>query len=196
MSILEIILLGAALSMDAVAVGMTNGMTEPKMRLSKAAETAGAFGLFQFFMPLVGYALGAAFTDFIVTVAPVLSFVILAFLGGKMIFECVKELRGKERPSFIKKEKRSGALKLFIQALATSIDALAVGITLLALEASGTLALPTLFASLVIGAVTFVLSFIAVLVGKKAGSLLADKAEILGGVVLVFIGLKILLESV
>lgn len=196
MSVLEIILLGAALAMDAVAVGMTNGMTEPKMRLSKAAETAGAFGLFQFFMPLVGYALGAAFTNFIVTVAPVLSFAILAFLGGKMIYECVKELAQKERLSFMKKEKRSGALMLFIQALATSIDALAVGITLLALEASGTLALPTLFASLVIGAVTFVLSFIAVLAGKKAGSLLADKAEILGGVVLVFIGVKILLEGI
>ena len=67
---------------------------------------------------------------------------------------------------------------------------------MLALEASGTLALPALFASLVIGGVTFVLSLIAVLVGKKAGSLLADKAEILGGAVLVFIGLKIFLESI
>lgn len=196
MSILEIILLGAALSMDAVAVGMTNGMTQPKMRLPRAVETAGAFGLFQFFMPLAGYELGAVFAHYIVKIAPVFSFAILAFLGGKMIYECIKELVHRGKRSLAEKEKKNAALKLFVQAFATSIDALAVGITLLALEASGTLALPALFVSLVIGGVTFVLSLIAVLVGKKAGSLLADKAEILGGAVLVFIGLKIFLESI
>lgn len=195
MSILEIILLGAALAMDAVAVSLSNGMTEPKMRLSKAAGTAGAFGLFQFFMPLVGYLVGGVFTNFVSQFAPVLSFVILAFLGGKMIFECVKEMLEKAPPVF-RKKKRSGAMELLIQALATSIDALAVGVTLLALEASGTLALAPLYSALVIGAVTFALSFVAVLVGKKIGSLIADKAEILGGVVLVFIGLKILLEGI
>lgn len=195
MSVLEIILLGVALAMDAVAVSLTNGMTEPKMRLSKAAETAGAFGLFQFFMPLLGYSVGAAFAKFVTAIAPMLSFLILVFLGGKMILGCIKELLEK-RPPFTKKEKRGDALKLLVQALATSIDALAVGVTLLALETQGTLALSPFFCALVIGAVTFVLSLVAVFVGKKAGAAIADKAEILGGVVLVFIGLKILLESI
>ena len=194
MSVFEIILLGAALAMDAVAVGMTNGMTQPKMNFKKVLETAGAFGLFQFFMPLVGYCAGEVLSRYVIAVAPMLSFLILAFLGGKMILGCIKELLD-SRPRFEKK-KEGSSLKLLVQALATSIDALAVGITLLALEGAGTLALAPLYSAIIIGAVTFVLSLIAVIVGKKAGALLADKAEILGGVVLVFIGIKILLESV
>ena len=194
MSVFEIILLGAALAMDAVAVGMTNGMAEPKMKFRRVLETAGAFGLFQFFMPLVGYCAGEVFSRYITAVAPMLSLIILAFLGGKMILGCIKEMIC-PRPRFEKKREGSG-LKLLLQALATSIDALAVGITLLALEGAGTLALPTLYSSLIIGVVTFALSLAAVLIGKKAGDLLADKAEILGGVVLIFIGIKILLESV
>ena len=194
MSVFEIILLGVALAMDAVAVGMTNGMTEPKMKFKRVLETAGAFGLFQFFMPLVGYCAGEVFSRYITAVAPMLSLIILAFLGGKMILGCIKEMLD-SRPRFEKK-KEGSSFKLFLQALATSIDALAVGITLLALERTGTLALPTLYSALVIGAVTFALSLAAVLIGKKAGALIADKAEILGGVVLIFIGVKILLESV
>ena len=180
--------------MDAVAVGMTDGMTEPKMKFKRVLETAGAFGLFQFFMPLVGYCAGEVFSRYVTKVAPMLSFLILAFLGGKMILGCIKELTN-PRPRFEKKREGS-SLKLLVQALATSIDALAVGITLLALEGTGTLALPPLYCALVIGAVTFALSLAAVFIGKKAGALIADKAEILGGVVLVFIGIKILLESV
>ena len=194
MSVFEIILLGVALAMDAVAVGMSSGMTEPKMKFKRVLETAGAFGLFQFFMPLVGYCAGEVFSRYITAVAPMLSLIILAFLGGKMILGCIKEMLD-TRPRFEKK-KEGSSFKLFLQALATSIDALAVGITLLALERTGTLALPTLYSALVIGAVTFALSLAAVLIGKKAGALIADKAEILGGVVLIFIGVKILLESV
>lgn len=195
MSVLEIILLGVALAMDAVAVSLISGMTSPDMKLKRIFETAGAFGLFQFFMPLLGYCIGEAFSKYVAQIAPALSFLILVFLGGKMILGCVKELMEK-RPPFMKKEKEGGALKLLIQALATSIDALAVGVPLLAFEVQGTLALPPMLAALVIGAVTFALSFCAVLVGKKAGAAIADKAEILGGVVLIFIGVKILLESV
>ena len=194
MSVFEIILLGAALAMDAVAVGMTDGMTEPDMKFKKVLITAGAFGLFQFFMPIVGYCAGAAFSRYVIAIAPMLSFLILAFLGGKMILGCVKEMR-ESHPHF-ERRREGESLKLFVQALATSIDALAVGITLLALEGTGTLALAPLYSALVIGAVTFALSLCAVLIGKKAGALIADKAEILGGVVLVFIGIKILLESV
>lgn len=194
-SVFEIVLLGVALAMDAVAVSLTNGMSEPRMKPKKIFETAGAFGLFQFFMPLLGYCVSGVFAKFVTAVAPVLSFAILAFLGGKMIFGCVRELLAKRKP-LVKKEKGSETLKLLIEALATSIDALAVGVTLLALETQGALALAPVYSALVIGAVTFALSFAAVLIGKRAGAAIADKAEILGGVVLVFIGLKILLESV
>ena len=193
-SVFEIILLGVALAMDAVAVGMSSGMTEPKMKSNRVLETAGAFGLFQFFMPLVGYSAGEIFSRYVTAVAPVLSFLILLFLGGKMILGCIKEMLD-SRPRFEKK-KAGSSFKLLLQALATSIDALAVGITLLALEGAGTLALAPLYSAIVIGAVTFALSLAAVLIGKKAGALLSDKAEILGGVVLVFIGVKILLEGV
>ena len=196
MTVLEIILLGVALAMDAVAVGMADGMSDPKMRFCKAAGTAGAFGLFQFFMPLVGYLAGSFFSSFVSEFAPVLSFLILAFLGGKMIYGCLRESFGKSEPRLNRREKKSGSLRLLFQATATSIDALAVGVTLLALEESGTLAVLPLYAALIIGAVTFTLSLFAVYVGKKAGALLADKAEILGGTVLVLIGLKILVESV
>ncbi len=190
MSVFEIVLLGVALAMDAVAVGMTDGMSEPKMRLLKAAGIAGAFGLFQFFMPLLGYCAGSAFTNFLSKIAPVLSFTILAFLGVKMIFGCVRELTEKH-PPLLKRERAVGEWKLFLQALATSIDALAIGVTLSALEGSGTLALSPILCSVVIGAVTFVLSFAAVLIGRKAGAMLADQAELFGGAVLVVIGFKI-----
>ena len=195
MSVWEIVLLGAALAMDAVAVGLVNGMSDSRMKLSRAAETAGAFGLFQFFMPLVGYALGAAFAGYAALVAPALSFLILVFLGGKMILGCVKEMRS-NKAVFQRGAPKDDSFKLFFQAVATSIDALAVGITLLALEESGTLALSVLLSSVVIGVVTFVLVLIAVFAGKKIGTVLADKAEILGGCVLIAIGIKILLESV
>ena len=193
MSVFEIILLGVALAMDAVAVGMTDGMAEPKMKFKKVLETAGAFGLFQFFMPLVGYCAGEIFARYVTAVAPMLSFLILVILGGKMILGCIKEMLD-PRPRFEMK-KEGGSLKLLMQALATSIDALAVGITLLALESTGTLALSPLSCSVVIGVVTFALSLGAVFIGKKAGALLADKAEILGGVVLILIAVKLLFEG-
>lgn len=195
MTVLEIVLLGVALAMDAVAVSLTEGMTEPDMKLKRIVETAGAFGLFQFFMPLLGYCIGGAFAKYVAFAAPVLSVCILAFLGGKMILGCVRELTEKKK-RFEKRERRGGALRLLVQAFATSIDAFAVGFTLLALETQGTLALSPFFAALVVGAVTFALSFIAVLIGKKAGAAIADKAEILGGVVLILIGVKILAESI
>ena len=194
MSVFEIILLGAALAMDAVAVGMSNGMSEPKMKFKRVLETAGAFGLFQFFMPIVGYCAGEIFARYITAVAPMLSFIILVFLGGKMILGCIKEMIN-PGPRFERK-KGGSSLKLLLQALATSIDALAVGVTLLALESTGTLALSPLYSAIIIGVVTFALSLAAVFIGKKAGALIADKAEILGGVVLIFIGIKLLLEGV
>lgn len=197
MTIWEIVIIGAALSMDAVAVGMTDGMTESGMPPYKPVMIAGAFALFQFLMPVLGYLFGSVFMGIVETIAPWLSFVLLAFIGGKMIFDCAKELREakKGRAPLIKKTRGLTAGGLLMQAIATSIDAFAVGVTLLAAETARGLPLPFDHCSLVIGAVTFVLSLSAVLLGKKAGGLLSDKAELLGGSVLVVIGIKLLVEG-
>jgi len=191
MTVWEIILIGAGLAMDAVAVSIADGMNDAKMKLRKAVFTAGAFAVFQFFMPLVGYCCGAVFARAVETVAPVLSFLLLALIGLSMIFESLKSGKdGKAR--FRKKKTKSAGLKLLGEAFATSIDALAVGITLLAADESGSLSLGIFPSALIIGAVTFVLSFAAVLLGRKAGMYIADRAGILGGVVLLFIGVKII----
>lgn len=201
MSELEIVFIGIALSMDAFAVGMTDGMVEPKMRTLKVLAIAFAFALFQFGMPLLGYFLGAAFTELVEKIAPYLSFALLLVLGAKMIFDCGKEKieRKKEcalRPFLIADTNPLGAGKLFVQAVATSLDALAVGVTLLAAETGAGLPAQVWLCALVIGAVTFSLSVIAVSVGKRAGDKFSDEAGLLGGVILISIGLKILLEGV
>lgn len=187
MSILEIVLLGVALSMDAVAVGMTNGMVEPKMRFPKVLLIALFYGFFQFFMPVLGYYCGSVFTSIVKMIAPWLSFALLAFIGGKMIFDC---FRKEEKPT-----EGVGVKKLFVQAIATSIDALAVGVSLLAAESTGGLPFHVFLCALTIGAITFALSTAAVYIGKAVGDKLADKAELIGGIILVAIGIKILVES-
>ena len=197
MQIWEIVLIGGALAMDAVAVGMTDGMVEPKMPLWKVLLVAGAFALFQFLMPLIGYYFGAVFTVLVAKIAPWLSFALLVFIGGKMIFDCVREMREKKRELSCRAKDREklGAGKLLLQAVATSLDALAVGVTLLAAETAEGLPFHVSLCALVIGGVTLLFSFPAVLIGKKAGDKFADKAEIVGGIVLIFIGVKILIEA-
>ena len=193
MEIWEIVTIGVGLSMDAFAVGMTDGMAEPRMRILKIFLIAGAFGLFQFLMPVLGYYLGSVFTSLVKRIAPWLSFAILAFLGGKMIFDFIMEHRKKGEDS--PPAHPTGAAKLLVQAVATSIDALAVGVTLLAAETSQGLPFHVTLCALVIGAITFSLSVAAVLIGRKAGDKFSDKAQLLGGVILVAIGLKILIEG-
>ncbi len=196
MQLYEILLIGIALSMDAFAVGMTNGMTEPKMRLYKMLLVAGAYALFQFLMPVVGYYCGYAFSAFMGKIAPWLSFALLAFIGGKMIFDFFRERRAQKRETPVYVQKPLGAGKLLMQAVATSIDALAVGVTFLAEEASVGLPMHVVFCALVIGAITFALSLLAVVLGKKIGDKFSDKAALLGGAILIAIGLKILFEAV
>lgn len=195
MSIWEIVLIGAALAMDATAVAITDGMKEPKMRPYKACAIAGAFSLFQAAMPLLGYGLGVLFTAFIGQFAPVVSFCILALLGGKMLFDCILELRAGRGAALHPRPKQIGLLEIGAQAVATSIDALAVGVTLRAAEGNG---LPLTFdlCALTIGGVTFVLALAGVLFGRRAGALFAERSGILGGTVLLLIGVKILLEGV
>ncbi len=193
MSIWEIALIGIALAMDACAVGMTDGMAEPRMSAAKALLIAGTFALFQAGMPLLGYYCGAAFSSLVAKIAPYLSFAVLTAIGGK---SAVEYFRGRGKRETFSPRAPLGAGKLLVQAVATSIDALAVGVTLLAAETEGGLPFHVLFCAAVIGAVTFVLSAGSVLVGKKAGDALAGKAELAGGIILIAIGVKLLLEGV
>jgi putative Mn2+ efflux pump MntP len=202
MGLTDILLLAVALSMDAAAVSMTHGMTDPKMPLKRVGTIAGFFGSFQAIMPLIGYFItkivANAFLDVFEKASAWTAFVLLAFLGGKMIFDGVKEMfakrRGEEKESNEEAELSIG--KLFVQAIATSIDALAVGVALQMAAISPEGLFPSIgWTVLIIGCTTFLLSVLSVYIGKLIGNKLADKAELLGGVVLVAIGLKILLEA-
>ena len=191
MGILEVLLTGVGLSMDAAAVGMTNGLNEPKMRLTKILLIALFFGVFQGIMPLIGYFAGTLFAEAVASVAPYVALVLLGFIGGKMIYEALKKSKEEEETV---KNLSVGALTA--QAIATSIDALAVGISLLALNGIGALKVNIFAACAIIAACTFVISLAAVFIGKKFGAVLADKAELIGGIILVAIGLKIFIEGV
>ena len=201
MGFLEVFLLGIALAMDACAVAMICGMTEKGIRVKRALLIGGFFGFFQFLMPLIGYfitgLIANAFLDVFEKVSAWVSFGLLVFLGGKMLFESVCELMDKRRNGGVCKTGEKLTLgKLTLQAVATSIDALAVGVPLqsAALSAQG-LFLGVWGSTLIIGGVTFLLGVAAVYIGKAIGCKLADKAGLLGGVVLIGIGIKLLIEG-
>lgn len=194
MGIIDILLTGVGLSMDAAAVSMTNGMNEPKMKLPKILLIALFYGVAQGVMPLIGYYAGSLFATAVAKIAPWLALVLLGFIGGKMIFEAICELKKNgEQP---KEAKPLSLGSLAVQALATSIDALAVGISLVALDKSGALAVNIFVAVSMIAASTFIISLLSVFIGKKFGELLSDKAELVGGLILVAIGLKIFIEGI
>lgn len=194
MGIIDILLTGVGLSMDAAAVSMTNGMNESKMKLPKILLIALFYGVAQGVMPLIGYYAGSLFATAVAKIAPWLALVLLGFIGGKMIFEAICELKKNgEQP---KEAKPLSLGSLAVQALATSIDALAVGISLVALDKSGALAVNIFVAVSMIAASTFIISLVSVFVGKKFGELLSDKAELVGGLILVAIGLKIFIEGI
>lgn len=218
MGVWEVLLLGLALSMDACAVGMTNGMTNPKLKVKGALLIGGLFGFFQFLMPLIGYyitgVIASAFLSTFEKISAWVSFALLGVLGGKMIFECVRDwLKAKREKAVCQtcfsdsdevKTTEAGMRslenlslgKLILQAIATSIDALAVGVTLQMAAISQGLVLGAWGSTLTIGVTTFILSTGAVYIGKAIGDKLADKASFFGGLVLVAIGLKILLEGI
>lgn len=179
--IIQSIFLGISLSMDACAVSMSNGLLEPKMKKRKAVLIAAMFGIFQGVMPLLGYLFGSLFTQWIENAVPIIGFVILTFIGGKMIYE-----------SFHKEEfevKHLSFKTILIQAVATSIDALTVGIVYV-----GSPTVEVYVTFLIIAVTTFLFSLLAVFIGRKFGDRLSNKAEILGGIILILIGLKILIE--
>lgn len=203
MTVWEIVLIGAALAMDAVAVSMASGMTQPHMGMGRASVIAGTFALFQFAMPLIGYYCGYAFSALVARIAPWLSFALLSLIGGKMIADCVQEMREEARcarlcPMLVPRvvpRRATFAGRLLAQGVATSLDALAVGVTLLAAQMAQGLPFHVAACAAVIGAVTFVLSFAGVQIGKKAGDKFSGAAGLFGGAVLVAIGIKLLAEG-
>lgn len=179
--LVQSIFLGISLAMDACAVSMSNGLLEPKMKKSKIILIAAMFGIFQGIMPLLGYLFGSLFTKWIENAVPIIGFIILAFIGGKMIYESRHHEEGETKALSFK--------TIFIQAIATSIDALTVGIVYV-----GSPIIEVYVTFLLIAVITFLLCIIAILIGKKFGDKLSNKAEIFGGIILILIGLKILIE--
>ena len=181
MGITELLLLSLGLAMDAFSVSVCKGLSMKKIDYKGAAVTALFFGVFQGLMPLIGYFLGKQFEEYIVSIDHWITFVLLGFIGGKMIYESFKKDEDEEDKPFSIKE-------LFVLAIATSIDALAVGITFAFLKVN--IAVAVSF----IGVITAGLSAIGVFIGHKFGEKYKSKAEFAGGLILVLIGLKILLE--
>ena len=149
------------------------------------------FGFFQGGMPLLGYFGSSVFSSLVGRIAPYLSFMLLLFLGGKMLIDAASE----EEERFLVRRERLRLPALTAQAVATSVDALAVGVSFMAQEAAGALPLGVPFCALIIAATTFLLSLAAVQVGKLAGDKLSGGAQKIGGLVLVLIGIKLLFEA-
>ncbi|RXJ79697.1 manganese efflux pump MntP family protein [Arcobacter sp. F2176] len=178
---LEVLLLAFALAMDAFAVSIGLGVKKKEFDKVLAFKAALFFGFFQALMPLIGHLASLGVGTLIESIDHWVAFLLLSLIGGKMLYESFGENTEDEISLITNKV-------LFILAIATSIDAMAAGFTLNLLDINPYISM------LIIGLVTFVFSFIGVFIGSKGGSFLEDKAEKLGGVVLICIGLKILLE--
>ena len=181
MSLIELFLIAVGLSMDAFAVAVCKGLAMPKMSWKGAAIVGLYVGGFQALMPFLGYLLGAGFKDAISAYDHWVAFILLALIGGNMI----RESREDEEESL---DASLSFRSMVLLAIATSIDALAVGVTLAFLD------VPILSSVCFIGVVTFCLSLVGVKAGNVFGCKYKSKAEFVGGLVLILIGLKILLE--
>ena len=184
MSFFTVFLLAVALSMDAFAVALASGCAIREVRLRQYVRVSAAFGFFQFFMPVLGWFLGQSVHHFIEAWDHWLAFVLLAWIGGNMIRGGGDDSEDGESCSVDPTKGR----KLLILAVATSIDALAVGVTFAFLKVK------ILPAVSFIGVTTFVLSAVGVRVGAAFGARFRNKAELAGGVILILMGVKILLE--
>lgn len=185
MGIVELLLIAVGLSMDAFAVSICKGLGMKKVNLKVAFVLALFFGGFQALMPLIGWALGSQFLWLISPIDHWIAFVLLAVIGGKMLWEALHDEEGEDDG---KPADKIDLGEFFILAVATSIDALAVGISFAALAVD---IVPSI---LIIGVVTFCFTIAGVFVGNFFGSRYEKPASIVGGVVLILIGLKILLE--
>ncbi len=182
MGIAELLLLAVGLSMDACAVSICKGLATSKIKLRHIISVGVWFGGFQALMPLIGYFLGTTFDSYITSCDHWIAFVLLSFIGGKMIKESFERGEGNADNSFDIKT-------MFIMAVATSIDALAVGVTFALLPD-----VDIWFSIISIGITTFIFSALGLVVGNIFGARYKSKAEFTGGLILIILGIKILIE--
>jgi putative Mn2+ efflux pump MntP len=183
MDIITIILIAVGLAMDAFAVSITHGMTTTNQKRKNALIMASFFGAFQMLMPVIGWLAGLAMAELIMGIDHWIAFSLLMFIGSKMIYESIKKENSEQESS----------LRIHILltlSIATSIDALMVGLSFAFLQTE--LAIPLV----IIGIVTFALSFIGYFFGCALGKIFKNKIEAVGGIILILIGLKILLEHI
>ena len=183
MGIAELVVIALGLSMDAFAVAVCKGLNMRKIDYGQTALIALFFGGFQALMPFIGWLLGKQFESYITSIDHWIAFVLLSFIGGKMIYESFKK---DDDP--LTDAGKLDLKELTVLAIATSIDALAVGITFAFLKADIKISV------LLIGVITFLLSALVVFIGNKFGEKYKNKAELIGGLILLLLGIKILLE--
>ncbi len=188
--ILFSIVLGVGLAMDAFSVSLANGLKEPTMGAPKISLVAGAYAIFQALMPMIGWfcvhTVAERFESFEKFI-PWIALILLLYIGGEMLIDGIKERKSTEEVELEKLTMKA----LFIQAVATSIDALSVGFTI-----SKYSLFEATICNLIIAIVTFVISVVGVIIGKKVGTKLGWKADVLGGVILIGIGLEIWITGV
>ena len=180
MSILEVIFIGIGLSMDAFAVAVCKGLSMKNIKIKNFIIIGLYFGFFQFLMPVIGYFLGNGFEKIVQSVAHWIAFLALLIIGSGMISDSSEENNNDDKINF---------KTMIFLAIATSIDALAVGITFAFYDVN------IFYSALFIGIITFSLSIIGCFIGHKFGDKFKNKAEIFGGIILILIGIKILLED-
>lgn len=185
------ILLGVGLAMDAFSVSIVNGLADPEMKQGRKNLIAGTFAAFQLAMPMIGWvcvsSAAKAFTEFQKFI-PYIALILLLYIGGKMLIEGIRDFRNKEETEI---EAHSVTAKeLIIQGIATSIDALSVGFTIADYNA-----VSAFVCSLIIALVTFIICRAGILLGRKFGERLSDKATILGGLILIGIGIEIFVTA-
>jgi putative Mn2+ efflux pump MntP len=183
----ESILLGVGLAMDAFSVSLANGLNEPCMKTRKMCGVAGLFAFFQALMPMLGWVCIHTIVQYFKwfeACIPYIALALLGFIGGKMLYEGIKNKDGEVECKSI------GLWALIVQGIATSIDALSVGFTIADYDL-----MHALIATLIIAAVTAVICTAGVYIGKRCGTALAGKSSIFGGIILIFIGLEIFITS-
>ena len=186
MGFIELFLIGVGLSMDAFAVSICKGLGMKRLNMKQALVIGLFFGGFQAIMPFLGWALGTQLADFITPIDHWIAFILLAIIGGKMLLDAIRG--GDEEDAGEPKDTSLDFKELLMLAIATSIDALAVGVTFAFLGVN------IVWAMVIIGVTTLVLSVIGVAVGHAFGARYEKGATIVGGVVLILIGCNILLE--
>ena len=183
------ILLGVGLAMDAFSVSLANGLNEPEMKAGRMNLIAGTYSFFQFAMPLIGWVCVHTIVEYFKSIekfVPWIALALLGYIGGEMLIKGIR----KEESEEVKEEAKLGFGKLIVQGIATSIDALSVGFTIEQYDFP-----MALVAALIIALVTHFICLGGLVIGKKAGLKLADKASILGGLILIGIGIEIFVKS-